>query len=167
MSDDDRLERLDYYTLLGVPRDASVEQIRVAFRVFARKYHPDRFAGGPPEKIARATQIYRRGSEAFQTLTHLESRKAYDVALARGELRLRTDPRAVSGTADAASPPARPSSSILSPMARAYYARAVDAARTGDLRAAHRLLEQASQQEPGNPLIAQALERVRAQLRRF
>ncbi len=43
-----RLEELDYYTLLGVERDADPSQIRKAFRAFARRYHPDRHAKTTP-----------------------------------------------------------------------------------------------------------------------
>ena len=57
MADDDRLDQLDYYTLLGAKRDASLDEIKAAFRVFARRYHPDRHAGGSEEKVARATRI--------------------------------------------------------------------------------------------------------------
>ena len=90
---DDRLDQLDYYTLLGVARDADVDAIKRAFRTFARRYHPDKFVGQAEEKIERATRIYRRGSEAVQTLTDLDARRAYDAGLAKGELRLRSEPR--------------------------------------------------------------------------
>jgi curved DNA-binding protein CbpA len=89
----DRLDLLDYYTLLGVPEDANAHQIKLAFRTFARKYHPDRHAGGSPAKVARATQIYQRGSEAMQVLTDPALRRAYDAALAEGELRLPPETR--------------------------------------------------------------------------
>ncbi|MFW6050778.1 MAG: DnaJ domain-containing protein [Myxococcota bacterium] len=86
--DDDRLDQLDYYALLGIDDGANVEQIKQAFRRFARTYHPDRFAGQAPAKVARATQIYRRGSEAMQVLTDPALRRAYDALLAKGELRM-------------------------------------------------------------------------------
>lgn len=206
---DDRLDQLDYYTLLGVARDASAPEIKRAFRTFALRYHPDRFAGAPQDKVERATAIYRRGSEAVETLTNPEARKAYDGALARGELRLTTDARARGGGGGArasvrgapkpgatrrtgkhnrpssagmhASPHAptahhgqahghsrtagAPSLVIHSPSARAYYNRAVEAARAGDWKTAHRALKSAEQQEPGNTLIAQALEKVERNLR--
>lgn len=171
MSGDDRLDQLDYYTLLGVARDASFEEIRAAFRAFARKYHPDRFAGQSREKIERATRIYRRGSEAVQTLTDVVSRRAYDAALARGELRLRTDARAAHappGSAAARSPAtsaAAAPSAIRSPSARAFFARAEALVRAGEVRAAYEALRDARAQEPGNPLIEAALQKVEAHLR--
>jgi curved DNA-binding protein CbpA len=92
---DDHLDQLDYYTLLGVDPKASVEEIRAAFRKFALKFHPDRHLEGGPERVARATAIYRRGSEALETLVDPVRRKAYDIVLARGELRLTSDARTV------------------------------------------------------------------------
>ena len=162
---DERLEQLDYYTLLGVPRGASVDEVKHAFRAFARKFHPDRFAGGPPEKIERATRIYRRGSEAVQTLTDLAARQAYDAALAKGELRLRDAPRAGQAAPAAAPVPVRPAPSIRSTAAQAFFARAQEAARAGDLPAAFRALRSALEQEPGNPLLETALSKVEAQMR--
>lgn len=89
---DDKLDRLDYYTLLGLEPAADVATVRRAFRTFAVKYHPDRFATDAPENVERATAIYRRGSEALEVLTDPVARQAYDAGLARGELRLLDDP---------------------------------------------------------------------------
>ena len=83
----DRLELLDYYTLLGVRDDASVDQIRSAFHQFALKFHPDRHVGGAPEKLARASKIFRRGAEAYRVLLDAERRHRYDGQLAKGKLR--------------------------------------------------------------------------------
>jgi curved DNA-binding protein CbpA len=169
MSDDDRLEQLDYYTLLGVERGASVDDVKRAFRTFARKFHPDRFAGAPQDKVDKATRIYRRGSEAVQTLTDLEARKAYDAGLAKGELRLRDAPRSAARAEPArpaahnpAAPAAQP---IRSPAARAYYARAQESVRAGDLKGAWKLLKSALEQEPDSALIEAALHKVEGHLR--
>ncbi|MDQ3034451.1 MAG: DnaJ domain-containing protein [Myxococcota bacterium] len=173
---DDRLDQLDYYTLLGVARDAGVDDIKRAFRTFARRYHPDRHAGGDAEKIDRATRIYRRGSEAVQTLTSLESRRAYDAGLAKGELRLKSVARAAPIARDqpgvgaprrAPDPAARPAAAptISSPSARAFFTKAQESARAGDLKAAHRHLASAMAQEPGNPLLEQALIKIERALR--
>ena len=169
---DDRLDQLDYSTLLGVKRDAGVDDVKAAFRAFARRYHPDRQAGQPQEKIDRATRIYRRGSEAYQTLTDPSARKAYDAVLAKGELRLRDEPRRDRAAPPAAAPgppaaaaPTAPQPTIRSPSAKAFFTRAQDLARAGDLTGAWKALRTAAEQEPGNALIEAALAKVETHLR--
>jgi molecular chaperone DnaJ len=64
--------RRDYYRVLGVPRDASTEEIKRAFRRLAMKYHPDR--NRSPEAEARFKEI----NEAYEVLSDPEKRAAYD-----------------------------------------------------------------------------------------
>lgn len=108
MSNDteNELEALDYYTLLDLALDATTDEIRAAFRRFALRYHPDRFAGEPADVAARALAIYRRGTEAIGVLSDPAQRRAYDTVLARGEKRLKDDPTSL--LQRAAPPPAPP-----------------------------------------------------------
>jgi curved DNA-binding protein len=62
----------DYYETLGVPRDASVEEVRRAYRKLARKYHPD--VNKEPEAEDRFKQI----SEAYEVLRDEDKRARYD-----------------------------------------------------------------------------------------
>jgi curved DNA-binding protein CbpA len=175
MSDQEELDRLDYYTLLGVESDVGEEDLKRAFRKFALRYHPDRYAGAPLDKIARATEIYRRGSEAVEALSNPILRRAYDAALAKGETRLTEEPKKTAAAAPRATsrssapprrtgksvrPPAAAGGTIHSPTARAFYAKALEAARTGDHRTAWRAIKSAIEHEPGNPLLETALARV-------
>ena len=68
----------DYYDTLGVPRDASADAIKKAFRQLARKYHPD--VSKAPDAEARMKEI----NEANAVLSDAERRAAYDQLLARG-----------------------------------------------------------------------------------
>ena len=161
------LDQLDYYTLLGVEPRATDDELKRAFRKFALRYHPDRFAGADAEKIERATTIYRRGSEAIEVLGDPAQRKAYDAALARGQLRLTTDPSAkraqTPGAANAPSASTQPT--VQSPAARAFYAKALDLQRAGDARGAWRAINQAIEHEPDSPMLEEALRKIERSVR--
>lgn len=144
---DERLDLLDYYTLLGLEQDASRDQIRGAFHEFAMKFHPDRHASQTPENLERIARVYRRGAEAYRVLTDSELRRAYDLALSQGQLRL--DMSAVASTRPSA--PTSPTGiSAVSPKARPFVKKADEAARAGDWKTA-KLNLQLAQQHQGGP----------------
>ena len=62
----------DYYETLGVPRGASAEEIKKAFRQQALKYHPDR------NREPGASDRFKEVNEAYQILSDPERRTAYD-----------------------------------------------------------------------------------------
>lgn len=156
----DRLDQLDYYTLLSVPEAASADAIRSAFHAFALRYHPDRFAEAPLEKRDRAAQIYRRGAEAYRVLMDPARRRRYDEALAGGRLRLGPEEERES---------LRPSSStrltVASPRARPFATKALQAFNEGDYKTAKLNLKMALQHEPDNALLKARLADVEQKLR--
>jgi len=64
----------DHYEILGVPRNASDEDIRKAYLGLARKYHPDANPGFPQDAKAKMVKII----EAKEVLLDKEKRRMYD-----------------------------------------------------------------------------------------
>jgi curved DNA-binding protein len=67
------VEFKDYYKILNVPRDASSEDIKKAFRKLARQYHPD----VAKDKKA-AEEKFKEINEAYEVLGDSANRKKYD-----------------------------------------------------------------------------------------
>jgi hypothetical protein len=71
-----------FYDELGVGRDASVLEIKRAFKEVAKVYHPDK---NPPDKQIWAHEQMSRFNFIFETLTHSASRKEYDALVDKYE----------------------------------------------------------------------------------
>ena len=63
----------DYYTILGVSREASPEDIKKAFRKLARLYHPDM-----AQEKTGAEEKFKEINEAHEVLSDPGKRKKYD-----------------------------------------------------------------------------------------
>jgi curved DNA-binding protein len=64
---------VDYYSILGISKNASEQDIKKAYRKLARKYHPDL---NPNDKVAE--QKFKEINEANEVLSNPENRKKYD-----------------------------------------------------------------------------------------
>lgn len=63
----------DYYEILGVPRNASKDEIKKAYRKMALKYHPDK---NPGDKYAE--EKFKEAAEAYEVLSDDNKRARYD-----------------------------------------------------------------------------------------
>lgn len=67
------MSKRDYYTVLGVARGASDQEIKSAYRKLALKYHPDRNQGNP-----EAEERFKEAAEAYAVLADSDKRARYD-----------------------------------------------------------------------------------------
>jgi curved DNA-binding protein CbpA len=160
----DRLDLLDYYTLLRIEQNATADQIRAAWHSFALKFHPDRHVGGPEIKVSRAAQIFRRGAEAYRVLLDPETRRRYDAQLAKGKLRYDPDAEDIRRSK---TPGSRGSGilSVRSTKARPFFQKAMQAMKKKDWQTAKLNLKIAQSHEPDNELIMARLAAVEKAIR--
>ncbi|HRY90301.1 MAG TPA: molecular chaperone DnaJ, partial [Rubrivivax sp.] len=69
------MAKRDYYDVLGVPRNASDDDIKKAYRKLAMKHHPDRNQG---DKAKAAEERFKEAKEAYEMLSEPQKRAAYD-----------------------------------------------------------------------------------------
>lgn len=73
-TDEQRMAGPDYYAVLGVPRGASKDDVKRAYRRLAKKYHPDLNKDDPKA----AEEKFKEVSEAYEVLADDEKRRIYD-----------------------------------------------------------------------------------------
>ena len=66
-------QKRDYYEVLGISKTADDAEIKKAYRVLAKKYHPDMNPGD-----AEAEKKFKEASEAYAVLSDPEKRRQYD-----------------------------------------------------------------------------------------
>jgi DnaJ-class molecular chaperone len=153
-------QKVDYYTLLGVGREASESEIRERFRVLAREAHPDR---APREQKADAEMRFQELTAAVNVLCNPDRRQAYDrdQVIAASSSGVSSDPvvqdymeQGNAAFRAGAYAEAAGNFALAAQMeprdARAQHHLGVSAARAGDLHTAVKALEAAVALDPHN-----------------
>jgi DnaJ-class molecular chaperone len=153
----DVLDDATYYEILGVLHIADSGAIRDAFHEFALAFHPDAQLDLEPAERAIVARIFQRGVEAYRVLSSEEERARYDLALAKGLVRLE-------GATKRQATGARSLDELCrTAAARLYAKRAEDFITEGALgRAADELLRALRAEDAPNPDLAERLEALNA-----
>lgn len=86
----------NYYAVLGLNSSATIDEIRRAYRILARRYHPDVNPGAASE------EKFKKVAQAYGVLSEPDKRKQYDLELERAEVERSTRGRAFTEYARAA-----------------------------------------------------------------
>jgi curved DNA-binding protein CbpA len=164
----DILDDSNYYEILDLLELADDEAIRASFKTFSLAFHPDLHLDAPEEYRALARRIFQRGAEAYRVLSDPTRRADYDLALARGHIRLVEGPasRAPSTRAPSSRGPESSTTRVrtLEEIARTPAAKlsAMKAEREitqGNFESARRFLKEAlSQDDYENPELEERIE---------
>jgi curved DNA-binding protein CbpA len=150
------LDASSYYELLGLLEIADQDAVKIAFHEFALAFHPDAHTDYDQETAAVARQVFQRGAEAYRVLSHPVLRPRYDLALAKGQLRLGGSevPRVANVGVGAKSL----DELCRTASAKLYASRADELISKGDLRAAKRELLLALREDGPNADLADRLD---------
>ena len=160
------LDDVTYYTLFGVERSATADELKEAFHVFAQTFHPDAHSGRAEREREAIGRIFRRGTEAYRIVSDPMLRAQYDESLAEGV------PASIASRRSSL-PPARErppapknlADALRAPAARPIARRAEELVKAGDLKQAKIQLTMARHHEPNNEVLEQFLKTLEAKIR--
>jgi DnaJ-class molecular chaperone len=150
------LDDSSYYELLGLLEIADDASVKVAFHEFALAFHPDAHLDYEGDTASVLRRVFQRGAEAYRVLSHPELRPRYDLALAKGQLRLGGSevPRVANVGVGAKS-----LDDLCKTAAAKLYASRADALISqGDLAGAKRELMMAVREDGENPELSERLD---------
>lgn len=90
-----RAKRKDFYKILGVPKDATDNEIKKCYRKLALKWHPDRHANSTEEKKKEAENTFRDVNLAYEVLSDPVKKRKYDSGVDEQDL---DNPHATAGS---------------------------------------------------------------------
>jgi DnaJ-class molecular chaperone len=151
------LDRVDYYRLLRIERDAQAHEVRSAYQAMRREFHPDRHRAGDEDTREAVDQIAKRLNESYSVLRDASRRNAYDHGLEDDRLRYTPE------TADEVKEETQAASGAT-PSGRKFFALAREDELRGDTEKAHANVKMAMTFEPSNPYFKAKLEELTAKL---
>jgi DnaJ-class molecular chaperone len=152
------MDELDYYQLLNVEPRASTAEIRKAFHMSSRAFHPDANRDLTGDLRDQCQQISKRITEAYCVLRDTRRRKAYDARILEGNsLRIQ-----IAEARQAHDEQRKASRSGVTPQGRQFFARAEADLKTGNLAGAIQNIQMAQTFEPNNAGFKSMLEELRA-----
>ncbi|XP_078104247.1 dnaJ homolog subfamily C member 11-like [Sander vitreus] len=75
--DDFEFDNQDYYSLLNVRKEATLEELKASYRRLCMLYHPDKHRD--PELKSQAEQLFNQVHQAYEVLSDAHSRAIYDI----------------------------------------------------------------------------------------
>ncbi|KII93241.1 hypothetical protein PLICRDRAFT_87654 [Plicaturopsis crispa FD-325 SS-3] len=84
-------EFVDYYALLGIPKTASSDEVRQAYKRESLRTHPDRLTKATPEERCTATEKFQAVADAYYILSDTTRRREYDTLYSSRKYREKTD----------------------------------------------------------------------------
>jgi curved DNA-binding protein CbpA len=140
-------KKKNYYEILRIFPGATDAEIKTAFHKFALRFHPDQLVENGEDVVLEASELFKRGVEAYNILIKPELRERYDAGLKKGKIRMDIDARP-----SLAPPPAMRTLEMIAKTAGAkkYAAKADRLLSIGKLEEARIQLTNAFQQEPTN-----------------
>jgi curved DNA-binding protein CbpA len=137
----------NYYEILRIFPGAGDAEIKAAFHAFALRFHPDKLVEEGDEVVDAASELFKRGVEAYNILIKRDLRERYDAGLRKGRLRMDADAR----PSVPPPPPMRTLEMIArTPDGKKFAAKADRLLSIGKLEDARVQLTTAFQQEPTN-----------------
>ncbi|KAL7408045.1 hypothetical protein ABVT39_017341 [Epinephelus coioides] len=77
LDDDFEFDNQDYYSLLNVRKEATLEELKASYRRLCMLYHPDKHRD--PELKSQAEQLFNQVHQAYEVLSDAHSRAIYDI----------------------------------------------------------------------------------------
>ena len=154
----ENMDSYDYYTFFGLPKNASLTDIKKKYITMARKYHPDKFRNIPADIREKAYDITKRANEAYSVLMNPSRKVIYDKMLKENPETKRFDFRIKVAYNET------PEDTIQNSQARRFAILAVKAIECEDYKSALTQLKMAASMEKNNAYIDRLIQEVTQKL---